>query len=127
MSPDGHIIEAGQAIICALIVTLGTVLVARIERGNRDARRAREHASATRDQVQNTHSSNLRDDIDGISDGISELRAEVSRVSTRLEAVQTSADIQHAALWQALGKPAETLPPPKPRPSLRKWLHDRTN
>lgn len=127
MIPDAPLIEAGQAVICALIVTLGGVLVELIRRGNRDAKQASEHAEAARDQVQNSHGTILRDDIDGIIHGVNELRAEVAQLAATVEAVQASADIQHAALWQALGKSPETLPPPKPRPSLRKWLHDRTN
>lgn len=127
MIPDTPVIEAGQAIICALIVTLGGVLVELIRRGNRNAKQASEHAEAARDQVQNSHGTILRDDIDGISDGVNELRAEVAKLAATLDAVQASSDIQHAALWQALGKPAETLPPPKPGPSLRKWFHDRTH
>lgn len=126
-APDPVIVTAGQALLGTIITGGFGVLIALIQRGNKAAKSARDYAEAVRDQVQNTHTTIMRDDIDDISTGIVELRAEVQQLGTKLEVVQASADIHHAALWQALGKPAETLPPPTPRPSLRKWFHDRTH
>lgn len=43
-------------------------------RRGRDIKAVAEHASAAREQVQNSHSTNLRDDLDKVLDGIETLK-----------------------------------------------------
>lgn len=47
-----------EAVVVAIVTTVGLVVVAII------SNRTRQHAKAARDQVQNSHSTNLRDELD---------------------------------------------------------------
>lgn len=47
-----------ESVVVAIVTTIGLIVVAVI------SNRTRQHAKAARDQVQNSHSTNLRDELD---------------------------------------------------------------
>jgi C4-dicarboxylate-specific signal transduction histidine kinase len=65
-------------ILVAGITALGLIIVAAV------GERTRQHAKATREQVQNSHTTNLRDDIDRIHEALDNL----ADVPARLAALE---------------------------------------
>lgn len=61
-------------ILVAGITALGLIIVAAV------GERTRQHAKATREQVQNSHSTNLRDDLDDIKDALTALGERLARL-----------------------------------------------
>jgi len=113
----------GTEIIVALIGATSVVTVAVInsrqsKKTNRKLDAVAEDAAAARDQVQNTHKTNMRHDLDVIRDEMRDGFARLSRDTTEIRADQAlihgqiaqlnSSDMdarrEHASLWDALRK-----------------------
>lgn len=65
-----------EGVYVAIIGGIVAIIVAVINNGRRIERAAkssREHAAAVMDQVQNTHSTNLREDVDDLHDDVREV------------------------------------------------------
>ncbi|MEV1109927.1 DUF2746 domain-containing protein [Micromonospora sp. NPDC049751] len=63
------LITAGGTVVVGLI----GVLVELLRRQNKKLSEVKDHASAARDQVQNSHKTNLRDDVDRVIAGLEQL------------------------------------------------------
>lgn len=72
----------------ALITTLGTVAVAIISRGARKhAADAAERTDAVLEQVKNSHTTNLREDVDGIGHTLTKVEAALAVLTAGQEAL----------------------------------------
>ncbi|MEU3709016.1 DUF2746 domain-containing protein [Streptomyces catenulae] len=73
MEPDVQValVSAGGAVTVALV----GVLVELVRRQGRALGEVREHTEEARHQVANTHTTNLRDDVDRVLDGMEQLLA----------------------------------------------------
>jgi len=74
-----------EAVLGTVVGGIFACLVALIQRQRKSDRaieETRDHAAATRDQVQNTHSTNLRHDIDGVARDVRTI-LEITRENTR--------------------------------------------
>jgi hypothetical protein len=59
--------------LCAVLVALTGVVVELLRRQQKAIGAVKAHAEATRDQVQNSHGTNLRDDVDKLLLGVDDL------------------------------------------------------
>lgn len=64
---EGGLPETVLGTVVAGIFACLVALIQRQRRSDRAIEETRDHAAATRDQVQNTHSTNLRHDLDGVA------------------------------------------------------------
>lgn len=75
--------EAGLvAIIVATFAPVSAVVVAAM--GSKRVRQIAEDSAVTREQVQNSHTSNLRDDLDRVADRLDALSAHLIRTDDRV-------------------------------------------
>jgi hypothetical protein len=76
----------------AVVTTVGTVVVALVgvgmARQSRTINEARDHAQEARDQVANTHSTNLRDDLDRVIAGLDRVLAGQERHEDALQGLR---------------------------------------
>ena len=65
------------------------------------------HDTATQavEQVRNSHTTNLRDDIDKLSEAVGETRLELARVHTRLDAISELATDAHRTATEQQTRP----------------------
>lgn len=98
-------------VLVALITTVGLIIAAWIK-GRYDARQTNRKLEDVLAQVQNSHGTNLRDDIDHLTSAVGLTRAEVRDVRTDLAGVHIditdirasdrAARTEHAQLWAAI-------------------------
>lgn len=92
--------EGIAAIIVAVFGALGLIVPAYLDM-HAKLRQIERTAADVRSEVKNTHSVNLRDDIDHFRDEMREA----------LDAIRTDAQLEHAELWQAITETTD-LPAP---------------
>ncbi|GGN40138.1 phosphoenolpyruvate-protein kinase (PTS system EI component) [Actinoplanes campanulatus] len=86
-------IAALEAPVQAAIVTAaGTVIVALLGLGLEFMRRSHKRIGEVREQVANSHKTNLRDDIDRVLDGIDGLRQEIRHERAERLALENRVD-----------------------------------
>lgn len=112
-----------DGIAIALITTLGAVLLEVVRQG-RKLNRIGSDAREARDQTANTHSTNLRDDLDGVGGKVNTLSGQVHGLTRTLHRIEgwmkdlTDADTQledtmdrrKLAAQRDLGKLREEIP-----------------
>jgi len=65
--------DGGVALISGVLALIGIIVGEVLRRQGNALKEVREHAAAVREQTQNSHTTNLRDDIDAVKDGVSAL------------------------------------------------------
>lgn len=120
-------------IVIALITTSGIVVVALLQRDNsKKLKRIEGLTVDTKDQVANSHQTNLRDDLDAIHADIKGLRTQQARTETGMETVAAQqaavdakvetlvargdlatlqAQAEHRKLWDAITGGEPPMPP----------------
>lgn len=100
-------IEIIIALGAPLISTTGLVIIGYWQHGK--LRRIQSLSEETREQVSNTHDTNLRDDMDKLAAGIKRIEHRQSKVDTKLDTVVAKHDlvaiqaqVEHARLWDAI-------------------------
>lgn len=79
------------SIITAVVVTVGTIIVAILNRTRQHAKESSQHAKETRWQVQNDHATNLREDLD------SKFASVLASIDTSFAAIRTEITTLHKA------------------------------
>lgn len=85
-----YVATVGQ-VIATIITTAGLTAGAIIAAGIPGRRKSRKKQDAIHEQVANTHETNLRDDVDGIRNAISDVLSVLKRLVARVD--RTSGDI----------------------------------
>ncbi|MEV3858486.1 DUF2746 domain-containing protein [Streptomyces sp. NPDC050095] len=97
-----------------VLVALVGVLVELVRRQGTALNEVREHAQEARDQVSNTHSTNLRDDLDRVISGLDRVltgQAEHSRDIRELRTELSHERIERLAVSERLDTHISTTPP----------------
>lgn len=108
-----------------MVSALGAVLVALLHRQNVKLNRMGAHVRQAREQVRNSHGTNLRDDLDKVIDGVGRLLLGQDRQSSEIAGLRKDLRVEReerlaltARVDAAIiARPAAPLAPPPEHPS----------
>lgn len=100
-------------VLVAIIITVGTVLAALLSYLGIVATGARRHAKAARNQVQNSHDTNLRDDLDtkfaGLAVLVKGLVLDVGGMKSDIRGIRRDASDDRRAAGEAIAAEREHI------------------
>jgi hypothetical protein len=103
----------GENVVVTTIITFGTIISAFLGYLGVVATGARRHAKAARFEVQNSHDTNLRDDLDkkfeGLAGLVESLARDVGGIKADIRGIRTDATNDRAAAGEALSAERERI------------------
>lgn len=104
---DDNVIDLIVGVATPIISTTGLVIIGWWQHGK--LKRIERHAAATKEQVVNSHSSNMRDDLDkvlAVQERIEEKQdkfaTHIEKVEAKSELAMLHAQVEHSKLWNAI-------------------------